>query len=274
VREWIDSRIRSPPAMTVLCVLPARLGSRRIPRKPLQPIAGRPLVEWSWRAACRVQAFDAVWVATDSEEIAMRVRSFGGTALLTRPDHPSGTDRVAEVAARPEARRFDVLVNYQADEPFLDPEGVSAAVEVVASGGAEVATVAVPIRDAAEWRSPSVVKVVRAADGTALYFSRAPVPHPRDGEPEFESRGAGPYLRHVGVYVATRDALERWTGSPPSPLEGIEKLEQLRALEAGLRIAVVVSAAAGPGVDVPADLERAERRLAETVPIERVEADD
>lgn len=260
--------------MTVLCVLPARLGSRRIPRKPLQPIAGRPLVEWSWRAATRIEVFDAVWVATDSEEIAERVRGFGGTAVLTRADHPSGTDRVAEVAARPEALRFDVVVNVQADEPFLDPDAVTAAVEAVTEGRAEVATVAVPIRDVEEWRSPSVVKVVRAEDGTALYFSRAPVPRPRDGEPEL-GRGAGsPYLRHVGVYVTTRAALERWTAAPPSPLERIERLEQLRALEAGLRITVTVGGAGAPGVDVPADLERAARRLAEADLIERVEADD
>jgi 3-deoxy-manno-octulosonate cytidylyltransferase (CMP-KDO synthetase) len=260
--------------MTVLCVLPARLGSRRIPRKPLQPIAGRPLVEWSWRAATRIEAFDAVWVATDSEEIAERVRAFGGTVVLTRTDHPSGTDRVAEVAARPEARAFDVLVNVQADEPFLDPQAVTDAVELVRSGRAEVATVAVPIADAEEWRSPSVVKVVRALDGSALYFSRAPVPHPRDAEPALGADEAMPYLRHVGVYVTTRAALERWTGAPPSPLERIERLEQLRALEIGLRIAVAVGRAGAPGVDVPADLERAERRLADTALIERVEADD
>lgn len=260
--------------MTVLCVLPARLGSRRIPHKPLQLLAGRPLVEWSWRAASRIETFDAVWVATDSEKVARCVRAFGGTALLTRADHPSGTDRVAEVAARPEARAFDVLVNCQADEPFLDEEAVSRAVAIVAEGAAPLATVAIPIEDVEEWRSPSVVKVVTAADGSALYFSRAPIPCPREGEPAFGDAAEGPFLRHTGVYVFTRAALERWTTLPPSRLERTENLEQLRALEAGLRIAVVVGTASGPGVDVPADLARAQRWLAETAPIERVEADD
>jgi 3-deoxy-manno-octulosonate cytidylyltransferase (CMP-KDO synthetase) len=259
--------------MTVLCVLPARLGSRRIPRKLLQPIAGRPLIEWSWRSASRVPAFDEVLVATDSPEIASRVRAFGGRALLTSPEHRSGTDRVAEVAAHPEVGSFETIVNYQADEPFVDEDAVTGAVEAVTSGRADIATVAAPIGDLEEWRSPSVVKVVAASDGTALYFSRAPVPHPRDGVPELGQGPQSSYLRHVGVYVFARGALERWTELPPSRLERIERLEQLRALEAGFRIAVVVGGPAERGVDVPEDVVRVERRLAEKLPSERVEAD-
>jgi 3-deoxy-manno-octulosonate cytidylyltransferase (CMP-KDO synthetase) len=267
--------------MSVLCVLPARLESRRLPRKPLREIRGRPLVEWSWRAARRVPAFDAVWVATDSDEVAAAVRGVGGRAVLTDPDHASGTDRVAEAAERPEARRYDVVVNWQADEPFLPPGPAGRAARTVQEGEAGVATLACPLRSRRAWRSPSVVKVVRDRAGDALYFSRAPVPWPRDGEPAWPpdtggaappsgegdpSAGTGedwPWLRHVGLYVFARDALARWTELPPSPLEGVERLEQLRALEAGLEIRVVVGPPVEPGVDEPEDLERAERIVRE-----------
>ena len=263
--------------MSVLCVLPARLESRRLPRKPLRDIGGRPLVEWSWRAARRVPAFDAVWVATDSDEVAAAVRGAGGTAVLTDADHASGTDRVAEAAGRPDARHYEVVVNWQADEPFLPPGPAGRAVREVQEGEVGVATLACPLRSRRAWRSPSVVKVVRDRAGDALYFSRAPVPWPRDGEPDWppEAPGAAPppegrdaaagadgdwpWLRHVGLYVFARRALARWTELPPSPLEELERLEQLRALEAGLGIRVVVGPPVEPGVDEPEDLERAER---------------
>lgn len=274
MRDWIDSRVRTGRLMPVLCVLPARLESRRLPRKPLVPIAGRPLIEWSWRAASHVEAFDAVWVATDSEEIAERVRAFGGTAVATRSEHRSGTDRVAEAAARPEARRFDIVVNYQADELFMDAGAVARTVEAVRTGAADVATLAAPILDRDAWEAPSVVKVVATRDGEALYFSRAPIPHARGGAPELRGEPDSPFLRHLGLYVFSRSALERWTALPPSRLERLEHLEQLRALEAGVPIRVVVGPPAGPGVDVPEDLERAERRLADEHPIRRVEIDD
>lgn len=276
--------------MSVLCVLPARIGSRRLPRKPLRSLAGRPLVEWSWRSARRVAEFDEVWVATDSPEVAETVRGFGGTAVLTEERHASGTDRVAEAAARPEARSHGVVVNYQSDEPFLPPAAVGRAVRAVEQGGARVATLACPLRSGRPWRSRSVVKVVRDAQGRALYFSRAPVPRPRDGEPEWsdappeaapradraegeDDGGEGavgaagwPYLRHAGLYAFRRDALERWTSLPPSRLERIERLEQLRALEAGMEVRVVTARTLPPGVDVPEDLGRAERILAQRDP--------
>lgn len=251
--------------MTVLCVLPARISSERIPRKPLRQIAGRPLVEWSWRAACRVEAFDEVWIATDSEEIVETASGFGGQAVMTSPDHPSGTDRVAEVAARPEARSHEVIVNFQADEPFLEPEPVTRAVAVVREQDVPVATLATPIRDVEAWRAESVVKVVRDARGNALYFSRAAIPHRRGGPPDLPESG-GIYLRHVGVYVFRRHALERWTQLSPSPLERLERLEQLRALEAGLNIRVVTGPPVEPGVDAPGDLRRAERILSSDTP--------
>lgn len=251
--------------MTVLCVLPARISSERIPRKPLREIAGRPLLEWSWRAACRVEAFDEIWIATDAEEAAETAAGFGATAVLTSPDHPSGTDRVAEAAARPEGRAHDVIVNFQADEPFLRPEPVARAVAAVRDGGAPVATLAAPLEHEAAWRSESVVKVVRNRAGDALYFSRAPIPHRRGAAPDLPDPD-GRYLRHVGIYVFRREALERWTELPPSPLEELERLEQLRALEAGLRIRVVEGPPVEPGVDEPEDLRRAERILASEMP--------
>jgi len=263
-RERIEPAFPIARQMTVLCVLPARLGSERIPRKPLQMIAGRPLVEWSWTAACAVPGIDEVVVATDSEEIAATVERFGGNVRLTRSDHKSGTDRVAEAAA---ASTAGIVVNFQADEPFLEPESVVRAVETVTGGAREVATLAVPIAGEAEWRSETVVKVVRAADGRALYFSRAPIPHPRGGRSAWSAsagEGAtGPWLRHVGLYVYTREALERWVALPPSELEGIERLEQLRAIENGLDIEVCVVPAGHAGVDVPDDIARADRLLRE-----------
>jgi 3-deoxy-manno-octulosonate cytidylyltransferase (CMP-KDO synthetase) len=244
----------------VLGVIPARLASTRLPRKPLHPVAGRPLIEWVWRRAVESGVFDDLVVATDSAEVETAARGFGASAVLTRDDHPSGTDRVAEVVRRPEWRDFGVIVNVQGDEPFVRRDHLEAAVALVRDGGWEVGTVAAPIASAGEWTEPAVVKVVRGDDGRALYFTRAPVPHPRDAEPDF---AGGAYLRHVGIYCYTRDALLRWVSLPEGTLERIEKLEQLRALAAGLRIGVAVGQAAEGGVDTPADAARAERILSE-----------
>src|SRR5215218_7960230 len=221
----------------VLGVIPARLGSTRLPRKPLHPIAGRPLVEWVWRRAVASGVFDEIVVATDSEEVADAARGFGAAVALTRDDHPSGTDRVAEVARRPEYRGYQVIVNVQGDEPFVRRDHLEAAVSLVRGGGWDVGTVATAIESTDEWRDEAVVKVVRGDDGRALYFSRAPVPHPRDTEPDFAT---GAYLRHVGIYAYTRSALLRWVALPEGELERVEKLEQLRALAAGLTIGVAV----------------------------------
>lgn len=247
--------------MGALCVLPARLSSRRIASKPLQILAGKPLIQWTWETAKRVRGCDAVWVATDSAEVEEVVRSFGGTAVMTSARHRSGTERVAEVATRQQARPYDIFVNFQADEPFADPGTVARAVEIVRRERVPVATLAAPIRSEVEWNHPSVVKVVAGSDGMALYFSRAPIPHVREGSPEFRDDPASAYLRHIGVYVYEREALENWVSSPTSPLEDIEKLEQLRALQAGIPIRIVVGPATEAGVDVPEDLIRAEQHL-------------
>jgi len=246
----------------VLGVIPARLASTRLPRKPLHPIAGRPLVEWVWRRVRDLGIFDAVVVATDSPEVEAAARAFGASVVLTRADHPSGTDRVAEVARREEWRGYPVIVNVQGDEPFVRGDHLQAAVDLVRDGGWDVGTVASPISTDDEWREAAVVKVARGDDGRALFFTRAPVPHPRDAAPDFAS---GAYLRHVGVYAYTRDALLRWVALPEGALERIEKLEQLRALAAGLRIGVALGEPAEGGVDTPADAARAERIILESM---------
>jgi 3-deoxy-manno-octulosonate cytidylyltransferase (CMP-KDO synthetase) len=245
----------------VLGVIPARLSSQRLPEKPLHSIAGRPLIEWVWRRVVHFGLFDAVVVATDSARVAEAARAFGATVAMTRDDHPSGTDRVAEVARRAEYAGFGVIVNVQGDEPFVDRGHLRAAIGLVRDGGWEAGTVATPIRTADEWREPSVVKVVRGDDGAALYFSRAPVPFDRDSEPGAKEFASGLFLRHVGIYSYRRDALLRWVALPESPLERTEKLEQLRPLAAGIRIGVAVGAPAEGGVDTPADAARAEHIL-------------
>lgn len=241
-------------------VIPARIGSTRLPRKPLIRIAGRPLIEWVWRRMAALDSLSELVVATDDEEVIEAVEAFGGRAVQTRPDHRSGTDRVAEVAERPEFGAYRWIINLQGDEPFLAPEAVRAALELVWEGW-DVGTVATGIADLASWRDPSTVKVVRNDAGQALYFSRAPIPYDRGGE---GSRAGGELaLRHVGVYAFSRGSLGRAIALPPHPLEVREGLEQLRWLAAGLRIGCSVVADRGaPGIDTREDLERAEALLA------------
>lgn len=237
----------------ILGVIPARLSSSRLRHKPLHPILGRPLLEWVWRRAAGISCLDALVVATDDEGIRDLCRSLGAPVVLTDPAHPSGTDRVAEVARLPEWSDHDVVVNLQGDEPLMEADHVEAAAALVTGSGWDVGTCATPVRDLERWRDPGVVKVARTAEGRALYFSRAPIPFLRDGTPEDARLGREPFLRHLGLYVYRREALARWVGLPPSPLEEIEKLEQLRALEAGIGIGVAVVEAAAPGVDTPED---------------------
>lgn len=244
-----------------LAVIPARLGSTRLPRKPLHIIAGKPLIEWVWRRVHATSLFDRVVVATDSEEIAEHCRSIGAAIEMTSPTHPSGTDRVAEVARRPPFADYRIIVNVQGDEPFVDPAHLAAAIELVRDDGWEVGTVASPIHDPSDWRAPSIVKVVRGYEGGALYFSRAPIPFLRDREPGPADFDTGQFLRHIGVYAYQADALQRWVALAESPLEKIERLEQLRPLTAGIRIGVAVADAAEGGVDTLEDARRAEARL-------------
>ncbi len=244
----------------VLGVIPARIASERLPRKPLHLLAGRPLIEWVWRRVHEFPILDAVVIATESEEVAAVCRGFGAVVELTSAAHASGTDRVAEVAALPAYREYDVVVNIQGDEPFMGEAEVTASARLVLAGW-DVGTAAGPVGSLEAWRNPAVVKVVRRDDGGALYFSRAPIPYLRDRDPTPEELASHGFLRHVGVYAFARAALERWVALPPGALEDFEKLEQLRALAAGLSIGVAPVDHAEGGVDTLDDARRAEKRL-------------
>lgn len=245
----------------ILGVIPARLDSSRLPRKPLHPVLGRPLLEWVWQRVRPMTLFDQVVVATDSAEVVALCESIGAPVILTAAEHPSGTDRVAEVALRPEFRHLPIVVNVQGDEPLVREGHLVRAVELVRDQGWEVGTCAAPLVDAEARKDPSVVKVARATNGRALYFSRAAIPHKRDDKPTPEEMAAAPFLRHIGVYAYRRDALLRWVSLPPSPLEEIERLEQLRALEDGMAMGVAVVDEARPGVDTAADVLKMEELL-------------
>lgn len=181
---------------------------------------------------------------------------------MTRPEHPSGTDRIAEVAERADYADYDIVVNVQGDEPLIREDHVAATLRLVRDGW-PIATCASPLRTAAARQDPSVVKVARAESGQALYFSRAAIPHVRDGPPSTDELAAPPFLRHIGIYAYRRSALVDWVALEPSPLERLEMLEQLRPLEAGVRIGVAVVGTSEGGVDTPADAVRTETRLRE-----------
>ncbi len=247
----------------VLGIVPARLASTRLPNKPLYPVLGRPLIEWVWRRVESMSVLDHAVVATDSEEVAEVCRALGAPVEMTSKDHPSGTDRVAEVASRPGYEEYPFIANVQGDEPLLKEGHLRAAIELVREKGWDVGTCATPLMFEEARTDASVVKVARAASGRALYFSRAPIPYKRDGKPTDDELEREPFLRHVGIYAYTRDALHDWVALAPSQLERLEQLEQLRPLEAGLRIGVAVVAQADHGVDTAADVLRMEERLGE-----------
>lgn len=235
----------------VLIVIPARMQATRLPGKPLADIGGEPMIVHVWRRACEAEAGRVV-VAADAEEILASVRRAGGEAVMTRPDHASGSDRVYEAVSRvdPDADA-ELIVNLQGDLPTLEPHLVTECLKSLTETGAQIATLAAEITEAEERTNPNVVKVVGTPLGTprrlrALYFTRAAAPH-----------GEGPLYHHIGIYAYRRPALERFVSLKPSVLELREKLEQLRALEDGMRIDVAVVDTVPLGVDTPADLERA-----------------
>lgn len=243
--------------MRTAIVIPARYGSTRLPGKPLLRSTGKFLIQHVVEQAQRSKRARQVVVATDDTRITAAVESFGGTAVMTRRDHASGTDRVAEVAERLDA---DVIVNLQGDEPTIDPAGLDLLPDLLDQDpGAEVATLAVPIRSPAQWHSPHCVKVVRDDRGRALYFSRSPIPHVRDGAPDFAAEPLL-FLQHLGLYAYRRAFLLELARMPPAPLEALEKLEQLRVLALGRPIQVGVVPHAGRGVDTFADYEEFVRR--------------
>jgi len=241
--------------MRTLAVIPARLGATRLPRKPLRLLGGEPLIVRVWQRVTDLGLADRVVVATDSDEIAAAVHRRGAEVAMTRPDHPSGTDRVAEVAEQNEYASFELVVNVQGDEPFLAPEAVTGAVGLVRERRFPLATAAARVGPAILDR-PEIVKVVCDDGGRALYFSRAPIPYLRESA-DGDRRDAL-VLQHVGVYACRRDALLAWVRLPPHDLERVERLEQLRPLAAGIAMGVHVLDAPPPGgVDTEEDLLRA-----------------
>jgi 3-deoxy-manno-octulosonate cytidylyltransferase (CMP-KDO synthetase) len=241
--------------MSILAVIPARLGATRLPRKPLRLLGGEPLIVRVLERARALGVADRCVVATDSDEVLELVRRAGGDCVLTSREHPSGTDRVAEVAALAEYRTYDTVVNIQGDEPFASADAVRGAAECVASGRFPLGTASAPLSpDLLD--EPSVVKVVTADDGRALYFSRAPIPYLRD-DADAPVRDAL-VRRHLGVYAYSRAALATWVSLPMHPLEQIERLEQLRPLAHGLAMGVAsVNEVPEGGIDTEDDLARA-----------------
>ncbi len=238
--------------MAVYGVIPARLQSTRLPRKLLLDQTGRPLIQYVYEAARHVPELTDVLVAADSHEIAAVVQNFGGRCELTR-EHPSGTDRIAEVVRRclPDA---EIVVNIQGDEPEIDPASISALVKLLNDEPtAQMATLATPLQRIEQVEATSCVKVVRAGDGRALYFSRSVIPHCRDRDLAKVLVEEHPWLLHIGIYAYRRNFLLQLSQLPPSPLEQLEKLEQLRALEAGARIQVGIVEHRSVGIDTPED---------------------
>ncbi|HBS29318.1 MAG TPA: 3-deoxy-manno-octulosonate cytidylyltransferase [Phycisphaerales bacterium] len=240
-----------------LAIVPARMGSTRFPGKVLASETGRPLIAHVVEGARRARGVSRVVVATDDERVRRAVESFGGECVMTSPDHPNGTSRLAEACGLLGVGDDEVVVNVQGDEPEIDAALIDAAVAALESSGAEAATVAVPFDAADDPGSANIVKVVRRLDGSALYFSRALIPFDRDGAGGDASRP----LRHVGLYAYRRSFLRRYRGLAPTPLEEAERLEQLRVLEHGFRIAVaMVECPAPAGIDTPEQYEAFVRR--------------
>jgi 3-deoxy-manno-octulosonate cytidylyltransferase (CMP-KDO synthetase) len=239
----------------VVVVIPARYGATRLPGKPLVQLAGKPMIQRVYERAKLAKTASRVIVATDDDRIRQAVEAFGGEARMTRPDHRTGTERVAEVAAHVDG---DVFVNVQGDEPLLDPVAVDTAVNaLLEEPRADVATVATPIKTPADIMDPNVVKTVLDFDGNALYFSRAPIPWVRDTAGKIQVR----HLKHLGLYVFQREALLEYPTLPQGELERIEQLEQLRWMENGVKIRVAEVEHDAVSVDVPEDVARVEKLL-------------
>ncbi len=242
--------------MSVLAVIPARFASTRLPGKPLVPLGGKPMIERVWNRVRQASSVSSVLVATDDERIRSAVEAFGGQAVMTRSDHRSGTERIAEVAAA--HKDVDIFVNVQGDEPLIEPAAIDQAVETIeADSEVNVSTLAVPISTPADIMDPNVVKVVLDFDGNALYFSRAPIPWVRDRGGPVHAQ----HLKHLGLYAFRRPALLEFATFPQGDLERIEQLEQLRWLENGYRIRVAETEHDSVSVDVPEDVKRVEALL-------------
>ncbi len=258
-------------ATNTVIVIPARYGSTRFPGKPLAVIAGKSMIRRVWER-CNATAGASVGttngaarviVATDDARIADEVATFGGEAMITPSELASGSERMAWVAERIEG---EVFINVQGDEPLMPPATIDAVAAALRESGADIATAACPLRDPAALRNPNVVKLVTDRDGNALFFSRAGIPFDRDAEGKPGSRGngfdtPGVYFKHIGIYAFRRDSLLRFAALPPGLLERVERLEQLRALENGMRIRVAVVPSDSQAVDTPEDLAAVEALL-------------
>jgi 3-deoxy-manno-octulosonate cytidylyltransferase (CMP-KDO synthetase) len=253
-----------PTEFTV--IIPARHGSTRFPGKPLADIAGKPMIQHVHERAQESGAAQ-VLIATDDERIAAAARGFGADVVMTRPDHPSGTDRLAEVVEQRGLHDPEIVINLQGDEPLMRPSLIRQVADALAQRQeADIATLATPIVAREEVFDPNIVKAVRNRDGYAMYFSRAPIPWDRDGFQQQNSRLTAGYLRHLGIYGYRVSFLRRYPSLSEVEVERAESLEQLRALWHGARIYIdVANDVPGPGVDTPADLERVEAILQERV---------
>jgi len=243
--------------MSVSAVIPARLGSTRLPRKVLAEIAGRPLIWHVWNRVCQAQRIEQVLVATDADEVRSAVEAWGGQALMTSPDCRSGTHRIASVVGQLPGR---FILNVQGDEPLMDPAILDSLVQRWEQSHAPIITPVYRMPGTAELFDPNVVKVVRAADGSAIYFSRSPVPYIRD-IPTERWLDHHTFWGHVGVYGYAREVLEKYAALPASVLEDAERLEQLRFLEAGYRIQTVVTDYRPVAVDTLEDLMHVRDRI-------------
>ena len=240
-------------SMTTIGVIPSRYASTRLPGKSLVSLCGKPLVQWVYERAKQAKQLSSLVVATDDERIRAAVEKFGGQAVMTKPEHPSGTDRIAEAIR---GMPGDVIINIQGDEPLIDPaliDGLALAMNRDAAW--DMGTAATSIMKADDLANPAVVKVVKDAEGRALYFSRSVIPHVRDAGTSVK------HWRHIGIYAYRRSFLEKLVKTPPCELELAEKLEQLRALYLGCRMKVIETIDVGLGVDTPDDVARAEKAL-------------
>ena len=241
-------------AMKSIAVIPARYASTRFPGKVLADLGGKPILRHVWERTKRSKA-DTVLIAVDDPKVFEAARAFGADVVMTSPNHPSGSDRIWEAVRERDA---EVIINVQGDEPFVKPQVIDALIDAMSDAGApDMATVAVPCPRAEFADNPNMVKVVMSADSYALYFSRSMIPFLRTGGTEMET------FRHWGIYAYRREALARFVSLPEGNLEKCEKLEQLRALENGMRIKVIRTVYQSVGIDTPEELEKAERFLAE-----------
>jgi 3-deoxy-manno-octulosonate cytidylyltransferase (CMP-KDO synthetase) len=244
--------------MNYIGIIPARYASTRFPGKPLADLGGKPMIQWVYENT--LQSIDDVIVATDHPDIESAVKKFGGKVLLTSPDHPSGTDRCAEVLemVQDKEKHYDVVVNVQGDEPFIRNTHLSLLMNAFEKEDTQIATLANVIDGPSELFDPNIVKVIRSKGGKALYFSRSPMPHQRN-RPESDWFTGFKYMKHLGMYAYRAEVLSELTKLKTSPLEEAESLEQLRWLESGYNIRVDITTEIGLGIDTPEDLEKARK---------------